>query len=138
MAHPYLIIAPNGEGTIDLRQHFAGFFGQNGKAVEPTFTCDTQTDNGVNVSINGTSMLVTVADFTSPTILSYPITVNDGETTFTQRFGVAVTGNTTGIHTIANSQLPIANCQLYNLNGQRLSQPRKGLNIANGRKIIVR
>ena len=135
MAHPYLIIAPNGQGSIDLRQHFAGFFGQNGKAVEPTFTCDTQTDNGVSVDIDGSTMTVTVAGFTSPTVLSYPITVSDGETTFTQRFGVAVKGNTTGIQNV--NREPITNNRYYNLHGQRMSKPRKGLNIVDGRKIII-
>lgn len=126
MAHPYLVIAPNGQGTIDLRQYFAGFFGQNGNTVEPTFTCDTQTDNGVDVSINGTTMLVTVADFTSPTVLSYPITVSDGETTFTQRFGVAVTSGTTGIHEIATTQHTSPDTQYYTLSGQRVTRPVKG------------
>ena len=135
MAHPYLIIAPNEQGSIDLRQHFAGFFGQNGKAVEPTFTCDTQTDNGVSVDIDGSTMTVTVAGFTSPTVLSYPITVSDGETTFTQRFGVAVKGNTTGIQNV--NREPITNNRYYNLHGQRMSKPRKGLNIVDGRKIII-
>ena len=134
MAHPYIIIAPNGQGTIDLSQHFAGFFGQNSKAVEPTFTCDTQTDNGVSVDIDGSTMIVTVAAFTSPTVLSYPITVSDGETTFTQRFGVAVTGNTTGIQNV--NREPITNNRYYNLHGQRLSQLQKGLNIVNGKKVI--
>ena len=149
MAHPYLVIAPNGQGTIDLRQHFAGFFGQNGKTVVPTFTCDTQTDiatphsdqrseNGVSIDIDGSTMTVTVADFTSPTVLSYPITVNDGETIFTQRFGVAVTSGTTGIHEIAITHHPSPNTQLYNLHGQRLCQPRKGINIVAGRKIVVK
>jgi uncharacterized protein YlzI (FlbEa/FlbD family) len=27
---------------------------------------------------------------------------------------------------------------MYNLNGQRLAQPQKGINILNGKKIIVR
>ena len=149
MAHPYLVVAPNGQGTIDLRQHFAGFFGQNGKTVEPTFTCETQTDiatphsdqrseNGVSVDIDNSTMTVTVADFTSPTVLSYPITVNDGETTFTQRFGVAITSGTTGIHEIAITHHPSPTTQLYNLNGQRLCQPRKGINIVAGRKIVVK
>ena len=135
MAHPYVMIEPNGQGTIDLREHFAGFFGQNGNNVTPTFTCDTQTDNGVSIDINGTSMTVTVADFTSPTVLSYPITVNDGETTFTQRFGVAVNGGTTGIATICTEQK--ANDVVYNLSGQRLAAPRRGLNIIGGKKVVI-
>ena len=147
MAHPYLMIEPNGQGSIDLRQHFAGFFGQNGKSVEPTFTCDTQTDNGVSVSINGSTMTVTVAGFTSPTILSYPITVSDGETTFTQRFGVAVTGGTTGINEVRSNTEEVR-AVFYNLQGLRLAQPRKGLNIVrsaegrtqgkNGCKVIIK
>ena len=100
IAHPYLIIKPNGQGTIDLRQHFAGFFGQNGMTVTPTFT---------------------------------------------QRFGVAVSNAaTTGITTITNNREPITNNRepitgnhYYNLQGQRLSQPQKGINIMNGRKIVM-
>ena len=137
MAHPYLMIAPNSQGTIDLKPYFAGFFGQNGNSVTPTFTCDTQTDNGVSISIDGTSMLVTVADFTSPTVLSYPITVSDGETSFTQRFGVAVIGNTTGIYEVRSLRSDVRG-EVYNLNGQRLTQPQKGLNIVNGKMVIIR
>ena len=135
MAHPYLMIEPNGQGTIDLKPYFAGFFGQNGNSVTPTFTCDTQTDNGVSVDINGTTMLVTVADFTSSTVLSYPITVSDGATTFTQRFGVAIIGNTTGIYEVRSKMSDVGG-EIYNLSGQRLSQPQKGINIINGKKII--
>ena len=135
MAHPYLIIAPNGQSSIDLKPYFAGFYGQNGKSVTPTYTVDWL-ENHFIASIEGETLKVKASE--TGCVGYCEVTVNDGETTFTQRFGVAVTGNTTGIHTIANSQLPIANCQLYNLNGQRLSQPRKGLNIVNGQKIIVR
>jgi len=135
MAHPYLMIEPNGQGTLDLKPYFAGFFGQNGNSVTPTFTCDTQTDNGVSISINGTSMLVTVADFTSPAVFSYPITVSDGETTFTQHFGVAITGTTTGIYEVRGKMEEVRD-EVYNLQGQRLTQPQKGINIINGKKII--
>ena len=137
MAHPYLMIEPNGQGTLDLKPYFAGFFGQNGNSVTPTFTCDTQTDNGVSISINGTSMLVTVADFTSPAVLSYPITVSDGETSFTQRFGVAVIGNTTGISEVRGKMEEVRG-EVYNLQGQRLTQPQKGLNIVNGKMVIIK
>ena len=44
----------------------------------------------------------------------------------------------TGIQPIANSQQLKANSQYYNLQGQRLSKPQKGLNIVNGKKIIIR
>ena len=44
-------------------------------------------------------------------------------------------GTITGIETIDNSQLTIDN--VYNLNGQRVTQPRKGLYIVNGKKLII-
>lgn len=43
---------------------------------------------------------------------------------------------TTGIQSIDNSQLTIDN--YYNLNGQRVAQPKKGLYIVNGRKVVVK
>ena len=44
-------------------------------------------------------------------------------------------GTITGIEEIDNSQLTIDN--VYNLNGQRVTQPRKGLYIVNGKKLII-
>lgn len=44
-------------------------------------------------------------------------------------------GTITGIEEIENSQLTIDN--VYNLNGQRVTQPRKGLFIVNGKKLII-
>lgn len=44
----------------------------------------------------------------------------------------------TGIQEIPNSQKLTANSQLYNLQGQRLSQPQKGINIQNGKKIVLK
>ena len=44
-------------------------------------------------------------------------------------------GTITGIDTIDNSQMTIDN--VYNLNGQRVTQPRKGLFIVNGKKLII-
>ena len=44
-------------------------------------------------------------------------------------------GTITGIEEIDNSQLTIDN--VYNLNGQRVTQPRKGLFIVNGKKLII-
>jgi hypothetical protein len=47
-------------------------------------------------------------------------------------------GDATAIEKIANSEEPAANGQYYNLNGQRVAQPTKGLYIVNGKKIIVK
>ena len=137
MAHPYLIIAPDGMGTIDLKQHFAGFFGQNGKSVTPTFSIDEGIENGLYApSIDGAMLTVKATKPNTSSIGRFNVTVSDGETTFTQRFGVAVTNGTTGIQNV--NREPITNNRYYNLHGQRLSQPQRGVIIQNGKKIVIR
>jgi hypothetical protein len=92
MSHPYIILEPNSSGTIDLKEHFAGFYGQNGNAVTPTYTADFL-ENHFDISIDGNILIV--KSFDTPCTGYCLIEVNDGETTFMQRFGVAVTGSGT-------------------------------------------
>ena len=132
MAHPYLTLQPHAEGTIDLRQHFAGFYGQNGQSVTPTYTVDFP-KNHFNASIEGDLLKVNTSEVGG---VGYcEVTVNDGQTTFTQRFGVAIIGGTTGIFE-GRCKKDEGRGNTYNLHGQRLSQPQKGLNIVNGKKVI--
>ena len=44
----------------------------------------------------------------------------------------------TVIQSITNSQEPMANSEIYNLAGQRMSKLQKGVNIVNGKKILVK
>ena len=44
----------------------------------------------------------------------------------------------TGIETVANSQELNANSKFFNLAGQRVAQPTKGLYIVNGKKVLVK
>ena len=44
----------------------------------------------------------------------------------------------TGISAVEHSTLNIEHSEVYNLNGQRVSQPTKGLYIVNGKKVIVK
>ena len=91
MAHPYIVIAPNGSGTFDLKEYFAGFFGQNGNTVTPTFSAD-EFDNGTfQPFIEGTTLTVKDLGMTGKYVQPFSVSVSDGETTFVQRFGVAVT-----------------------------------------------
>ena len=136
MAHPYLVIAPNGQGTIDLKQHFAGFFGQNGKSVTPTFSLDEGIENGLYApGIDGTTLTVKALKPNTSSVGWFNVTVSDGETNFTQRFGVAISGGATGIQNVQRSTPNVQ--RYYNLHGQRMSKPRKGLNIVDGRKVII-
>ena len=134
MAHPYIMVATNGEASIDLKQHFAGFYGQNGQSVTPSYTLDKQTNGLYAPRIDGSTLTVKATKPDTQSVDWLNVTVSDGETTFTQRFGVAITGGATGIQNV--NRETITNNRYYNLHGQRLSQPQKGLNIVNGKKVI--
>ena len=100
VAHPYIVIEPDGQGTFDLKTYFAGFYGQNGKSVTPTYMVD-ELDNGTfQPFINGSTLTIRDLGKRGGYVQPFNVTVNDGETTFTQRFGVAVTGNATAIHSV--------------------------------------
>ena len=135
MAHPYIMVATNGETSIDLKQHFAGFYGQNGQSVTPSYTLDKQTNGLYAPRIDGSILTVKASKPDTQSVGWLNVTVSDGETTFTQRFGVAITGGATGIQNV--NRETITNNRHYNLHGQRLSQPQKGLNIVNGKKVIL-
>ena len=47
-------------------------------------------------------------------------------------------GTTTGIESLTSSTPSKGEGSIYNLNGQKLSSPLKGINIINGRKVIVK
>ena len=47
-------------------------------------------------------------------------------------------GETTGIESLTPGPSPKGAGSIYNLNGQKLSAPQKGINIINGRKVIVK
>ena len=119
MAHPYLVIEVNGSGTLDLKPYFAGFFGQNGKSVTPTFSLDTDMATGLYApSIDGTTLTVKA---TKPG--SFNVTVNDGETTFTQRFGVVITGGEqTAIRPAwSENGLNVVKREFFTLDGRQVS-----------------
>ena len=51
-------------------------------------------------------------------------------------FAYIVEGTPTGIKVIENTQNK--NATVYDLNGVRLSEPKKGINILNGKKVVVK
>ena len=142
MAHPYLVIAPNGQGTLDLKPYFAGFFGQNGQDVTPTFSLDDHIDNGLyTTSISGTTLTVQATKPDTESIGIFNVTVADGTTTFTQRFGVAITAGTgtTAIRSVySNATGATPTPAFYDLQGRRVNRPTRGVYIQHGRKVIVR
>ena len=47
-------------------------------------------------------------------------------------------GETTSLREIRNEELGIKNAVFFNLNGQRVAQPTKGLYIVNGKKVAIK
>ena len=85
--------------------------------VEPVFTCEATEDSPVG---------------------EYPITVTAEAESYKLTFvaGVlTVTESTTGVRQIENGELRMEN-SFYNLAGQRVEQPSKGLYIRNGKKYL--
>jgi len=126
MAHPYVVIAPNGSNSIDLKEHFVGFFGQNGKAVTPTFSIEGNIVNGLYAAnIDGTTLNVSATKPDTESVGTINVTVDDGETTFTQRFGIAITGNmsTVGISESTHERAGrVVSREFYTLDGKRVEE----------------
>lgn len=120
IAHPYVMLQPNASGTLDVKPYFAGFYGQNGKTVTPTYTVAPQ-GTLLTASVNGSVVTVNAAQQSGVgTIL---VTVNDGETTFTQRFGVAITTDaTSAIRPQTSDANPIVRREFFTLDGRQVSQ----------------
>ena len=126
MAHPYIVIAPNGSGTMDLEEHFAGFFGQNGKTVTPTFSLDDDKATGIYApSISGTTLTVSATKPDTESIGVFNVTCTDGTTTFTQRFGVAIAGGaeTTAIAAAPQSaRAEVVGREFFTVDGKRVGE----------------
>ena len=138
MAHPYLMVNPGETGTMDVKPFFAGFYGQNTAygTVIPTYSVSAE-DGLFTASVSGS--IVKVVGQQTAGYGYVTVTVNDGETSWSQRFGIAVTGTASGIQTLHLTQQPAADAPLYDLQGRRVEQPTKGgLYIQNGKKIIVK
>ena len=61
-----------------------------------------------------------------------------GEEAMAPKLTIEIGDGTTGINSIENGKLTIDNSEVYNLAGQRVAQPTKGLFIKNGKKILVK
>jgi len=120
MAHPYIMLQPDASGTLDVKPYFAGFYGQNGKAVTPTYTVAPQ---GTLLTASVNSSVVTVNAAQQSGVGTILVTVNDGETTFTQRFGVAITTDaTSAIRPQTSDANPIVRREFFTLDGRQVSQ----------------
>ena len=61
-----------------------------------------------------------------------------GNPAMAPKLTIEIGDGATGINSIENGKLTIDNSEIYNLAGQRVAQPTKGLFIKNGKKILVK
>ena len=121
MSHPYLIIEPEAQGSMDLKPYFAGFYGQNGKDVTPTYTVEAADNSLFTATLDQSVLTVTASKQGGVGYVS--VTVNDGETTFTQRFGMAITGEPTAIQkpTVDFDQIEAVKREFFTPDGHQVS-----------------
>ena len=139
MAHPYIEVNPNETATIDVKPFFAGFYGQNSNYDKMTPTYSVATESSLfTPSVSGS--IVTAQANANAGTGYIKVTVNDGETQWSQLIGVAVKGTATGIYSVRHdSVVSDKDAPCYDLSGRRIGQPvKKGLYIQNVKKYIVR
>ena len=148
MAHPYMTVAPGQSATLDVKPFFAGFYGQNAGygTVTPTYTVSTASSL-FTPSVNGS--VVTAKAGQTGGVGYVTVTVNDGETSWSQRIGVAVTGAVTGIVNVNDNDNvdDNDNSKLYDLQGRRVDGSgfrvhgaglKPGVYIHGGRLVVIK
>jgi hypothetical protein len=129
MAHPYVIMSLDGEATLDVKPYFAGFYGQNGKTVIPTYSLDALYGDGYEACMDGSLLKVSAIKPNATGVYSLNVTVNDGKTTFTQRFGLAITSVMTGIHAVSSEHNDEVSHEVFTLDGRQQSCLQHGPNL---------
>ena len=124
MAHPYVVMEPNGEASIDVKPFFTGFYGQNGKSVTPTYKLADGAANDIFApNKDGSVLKVKTVKADAGGIFRINVTVDDGQTTFTQPIGLAITGNPTAIHTVwSEADIDVAKREFFTLDGKQVGQ----------------
>lgn len=136
VAHPYVVMQPETTQTVDMKPHFAGFYGFNGQTTTPTYNVSIDQPALADVSVDGD--IVTIQAKTTGGIAIVNVKVTDQEgSTFEQQLGVAVTGDATAIETLTPSY-PTDMASRYNLAGQRVNGNYRGIVIEGGKKSVTR
>ena len=97
MAHPYLIVAPNESKTINMKPYFRGFYGFNGETSEPVYSISSNSPLFV-ATVSDSIITVQAKEEGGIDMITVKVTDTDGAS-FEQQLGIAITGETTGIHT---------------------------------------
>lgn len=121
MAHPYLIVAPNESKTINMKPYFRGFYGFNGETSEPVYSITSNSPLFV-ATVSDSIITVQAKEEGGIGMITVKITDTDGAS-FEQQLGIAITGETTGIHTVWNEdQIEVAKREFFTLDGKKVDK----------------
>ena len=121
MAHPYLIVAPNESKTINMKPYFRGFYGFNGETSEPVYSISSNSPLFV-ATVSDSIITVQAKEEGGIDMITVKVTDTDGAS-FEQQLGIAITGETTGIHTVWNEdQIEVAKREFFTLDGKKVDK----------------
>ncbi len=122
MAHPYIIVEPNATKELDVKPFFAGFYGQNDNYDKGAPIYSVAAESSLfTPSITGSVVSVQAKENGGVGIVN--VTVNDNETTWKQKFYVAVTGEPTGIPSVwSEDNIEVAKREFFTTDGKQVSQ----------------
>ena len=128
MSHPYSVLTAGSQAEVDVAQYFAGF------TKSPSYSVSVPDGASVTASVNGSKL--TVRGGSTSEVVTLQLTVTDSEgSTFTRRYNVAVSGESTGIEQL--TQTTDAQGVSHDLSGRR-TDTQRGLVIRQGRVIYNR
>ncbi len=133
MAQPHLWLAPATSATVSMPALFRGY------SKSPQFAVQCASSD---VTLSTADGVLTVTAGAKPALATALLTVTDADgATYSRRLCIAVTTNTavqpTAITSLAICPSPLSS-RLYDLQGRRISSPRTGLYIRNGKKVFIR
>ena len=119
MAHPYLIIEPGKDGTIDAAPFFKGF------TKSPEYTIATNSDL-FTANISGSDITVKAKQAGGIGIITMKVTDSEGST-HTKRLSIAVTGETSGIsNPLVDNNTKVVKREFFSIDDKKATSFKRG------------
>jgi hypothetical protein len=91
--------------------------------VTPTYSLETLPNGIYSAGVEGSLLKVKATKPDAKGVFDFNVTVSDGETTFTQRFGLAITDVSTAISAVSTDDAAeVVRREFFTLDGRRVNQ----------------
>ena len=132
-----IVATPANLGTTVTNVDFIGTLAAT--AIPASATGTGESDYSYYAYNNGSLVKVTSKAATLPAFRGYFKVKNSGINAAARSLNISFDNEATGISdALMNSDERTVKSEVYNLNGQRVAAPQKGLYIVNGKKVIVK